>query len=83
MDNIAEGFERSSCLEFIYFLGIAKGSCGEVKSPLYSALDQKYISTDKQLELYEGYENLSRGIAGFITYLNKSGFKGQKFKDRK
>ncbi|MBO9620807.1 MAG: four helix bundle protein, partial [Niabella sp.] len=35
MDNIAEGFERSSRLEFINFLGFAKGSCGEVKSQLH------------------------------------------------
>ena len=35
MDNIAEGFERSSRLEFINSLGISKGECGEVKLQLY------------------------------------------------
>ena len=29
MDNIAEGFERSSQFEFVNFLGISKGSSGE------------------------------------------------------
>lgn len=32
ISNIAEGFERGSYTEFIQFLYIAKGSCGEVRA---------------------------------------------------
>jgi four helix bundle protein len=40
MANIAEGFERGGDREFMQYLSTSKGSCGEVKSHLYVALDQ-------------------------------------------
>ena len=82
MDNIAEGFERSGRLEFVNFLGFAKGSAGEVRSQLYRALDQQYMAQEKFDDLYQRFEKLGAQIASFIIYLNKTEIRGTKFRDR-
>lgn len=82
MDNIAEGFERSSKLEFINFLSYSKGSAGEVKSQLYRALDRNYLSEEKFQQLYKRVDEITKMTTSFIAYLNQATIKGQKFKDR-
>jgi len=82
MDNIAEGFERSSKLEFINALTVAKGELGELKSQLYRGLDNHYFSGTTFEELYMLADEITRMITKFIKYLNTSSLKGQKYKNR-
>lgn len=82
MDNIAEGFERSSRLEFLNSLSISKGECGEVKSQLYRCFDDGYITEEQFKEYYEYADKVSKKIANFVKYLNSSEIRGLKFKDR-
>ena len=82
MDNIAEGFERNSRLEFLNSLSISKGECGELKSQAHRSLLDKYISQEEFDELYNEIDIVIKKIANFIIYLNKSKVKGLKFKDR-
>jgi four helix bundle protein len=80
MSNIAEGFERGGRAEFIQFLSIAKSSAGEVQSQLYVALDQQYVTREQFDEGYKLCDETMRLIGGFIAYLQKSSFKGAKYK---
>lgn len=42
--NVAEGYERNSNKEFIRFLNIAKGSCGELRTQLYISRKLDFVT---------------------------------------
>jgi four helix bundle protein len=78
MSNIAEGFERGSKTEFIQFLYIAKGSCGEVRAQLQISRDQNYIAQAEYGRLYELCKQISGMISNFIAHLQMSNYRGEK-----
>ncbi len=81
LSNIAEGFERGGNKEFLQFLAIAKGSCGEVRAQLYVALDQNYIDKKQFEEISSNLLETSRRISGLMKYLQQSDLRGSKFKE--
>ncbi len=79
MSNIAEGFERGGNQEFIQFLYVAKGSCGEARCQLYVALDQSYVAAKDCSDASNSLRRLSIMISNLIDYLKGSGMKGSKY----
>jgi four helix bundle protein len=67
--NIAEGYERDSKNQFIYFLTIAKGSCGELKTQLMIARNLNYIDEKTYVKLADKSTITGKQLGGFINYL--------------
>ena len=70
--NIAEGFERHPRTEFIRFLDIAKASAGEIRSQLYVALDEAYISSTEFEELSTLCTTVSGKLGALLRHLRNS-----------
>lgn len=82
MDNIAEGFERGGNREFIQFLYISRGSCGELRSQFYRAIDQGIID-DGEFKIIENkLRTISNLIFKLIKYLESTELKGMKYRSR-
>jgi four helix bundle protein len=72
MANIAEGFGRHRRAELIHFLHIASGSCAELRSHLYVAIDNHLIEEDAFAELQEQADKVGRKLTAFRQYLQRT-----------
>jgi four helix bundle protein len=68
--NISEGYERDAKKQFLYFLAISKGSCGELRTQLRIAYNLTYINENDFNILNEVALKTSKQLSGFIKYLN-------------
>lgn len=67
--NIAEGAERNGSKEFIYFLGIAKGSLAELRTQIMIGIELKYFEGIAAQQWVNETRELSKMLHGLINSL--------------
>jgi four helix bundle protein len=76
MNNIYEGFQRNKFTkdnkQFINFLNISYGSCGEVRNMLYIAEDIDYLSPDTAQTLREKIIGIECKLESLIKKLQQT-----------
>jgi four helix bundle protein len=78
--NFGEGFERDGNREFVQFVSVSKGSVGELRAQLLYALDLGYLEREKFDQLNELGKEAARYLRELMRHLNRSAFRGRKFK---
>jgi len=72
MTNIAEGFSRFHKKDFIRFLDISQSSIEEVKSLLYIALDQEYLTEEIFRELETLIDDTKKTTFGLLRHVKST-----------
>ncbi len=70
--NIAEGYRRGHRKEYVQFLHMAHGSCGELETLLSLSSDLGLLDKGSFERLYSGQEEVSRLLNGLISSLLKT-----------
>ena len=70
--NISEGYRRGHQKEYIQFLHIARGSCGELETLICLAKDLEYLDEGEFEGLYIAQDEISRLLMGLISAMQKS-----------
>lgn len=71
-NNIAEGSEYNSNRQFVKFLKISKGSCGEVRNMLVLAKELGFSNNQEIKSSYDLSIEISQNLSNFINYLKKN-----------
>lgn len=69
VSNIAEGFERKSNKEFLYFLNVAKASAGELRAQSYIAIDLNYLTNEEFEIIQNDIIEISKMLHGLMKHL--------------
>lgn len=71
-NNIAEGFERKSNKEYVYFLYVSKGSCGEVRSMVHLGKQMGLFNNEIAEKLIAECLEISYMLNGLIKSILKT-----------
>lgn len=69
--NIAEGYERNSNKEFIRFLNISKGSCGELRTQIYISRKLKFLTKSDFDRVIGDCKEISAMLHGLVRAVGK------------
>jgi len=75
--NIAEGVERNSQAEFKSFLGVAKGSAGELRTQILMAKELDYLEKEAFERLLEASIRVSQMLGGLIRSIERGSLPGR------
>lgn len=64
--NISEGYERNTNKDFIRFLHISKGSCSELRTQIYLAIEIKIIPKEEGQKLLDSTRYISAMLQNYI-----------------
>lgn len=75
MDNISEGFGRRGNKDFCRFLTYSHGSCDEIQSQLYRALDREYVNQKEFQSLYDQAGVIKKKLGSLMNILDGANYK--------
>ncbi len=67
--NIAEGQARNTTIDFVRYLGVAKGSLQEVQTPLELSCRLCYVDETQHQELQSSMDEVSKLLNGLVRSL--------------
>lgn len=70
-DNIAEGYTSFYYLDKIKGFNVARKEAGETQNHIRILCSKDYLKAERSQQMVEEYEEVIRGINGFIRYIRE------------